>query len=45
MAKNTWVGVQSRGSAADSASQIGMVGTDCSSSMIRWITWSVLPPT
>ena len=45
MAKKTWIGVQSRGSAADSASQIGIVGTDCSSSMIRWITWSVLPPT
>ena len=44
MAKKTWSGVQSRGSAADSASQIGMVGTDCRSSMMRWITWSVLPP-
>ena len=31
--------------AADSASQIGMVGTDCRSSIRRWITWSVLPPT
>ena len=38
MAKNTWIGVQSRGRAADSASQIGMVGTDCSSSISRWIT-------
>ena len=41
MAKNTWIGVQSRGSAADSASQIGMVGTDCSSSISRWITRSI----
>ncbi len=44
MAKNTWIGVQSRGSAADSASQIGMVGTDCSNSISRWMTWSGRPP-
>ena len=44
MAKKTWIGVQSRGSAAVSASQIGMVGSDCSSSISRWITWSGMPP-
>ena len=44
MAKNTWIGVQSRGSAADSASQIGMVGTDCSNSISRWMIWSAMPP-
>ena len=38
MAKNTWMGDQSSGSAAASASQIGMVGTDRRSSMRRWIT-------
>ena len=45
MAKNTWIGVQSRGKAAANASQIGIVGTDCSNSITRWITLSVLPPT
>ena len=45
MAKKIWVGVQSRGRAALRASQIGMVGTDCKSSIRRWITESVLPPT
>ncbi len=44
IAKKTWIGVQSRGSAAVRASQMGMVGSDCSSSMSRWITWSAMPP-
>ena len=43
MAKNTCCGDQSRGSAAVSASQIGIVGSDCKSSMSRWITTSARP--
>ena len=44
IAKKTRIGVQSRGRAAVSASQIGMVGSDWSSSIRRWITRSGSPP-
>jgi len=44
MAKNTCTGVQSRGSAADRASQIGIVGTDCNNSISRWMIRSGRPP-
>ena len=44
MAKKTCSGRQSCGRAAVITSQIGMVGSDCSSSMRRWMTWSIHPP-
>src|SRR5215831_15896604 len=44
IAKNTCCGDQSRGSAAVSASQIGIVGNDCRSSISRWMTASARPP-
>ena len=34
----------SAGSAAASASQSGMVGSDRTNSMTRWMTWSMRPP-
>src|SRR5262245_45336489 len=44
IAKKTCWGDQSRGRAAVSASQIGIVGRDCRSSISRWMTASAGPP-
>ena len=44
MARNTRSGRQSCGRAAVIMSQMGMVGSDCSSSITRWMTMSIQPP-
>ena len=44
MAKKTCSGRQSCGRAAVIASQIGIVGSDCSSSIMRWMIMSSQPP-